>query len=146
MQRPGNLSGGNWKDLALKVSRCELWIYPTVHLLSAVFSGSFLVLKKYPLTVRPSTNVFLRADSSGWKPELACSINFNVRKKSVQCYSWGCSGVDHSWRLTRDRVHAGQVIRQSQELEAECIIWLLSTLVLQLATNMRAVTRQVKEV
>lgn len=38
MQRRGNLSGGNWRDLALKASRCELWIYPTIHLLSATFS------------------------------------------------------------------------------------------------------------
>lgn len=132
MQRPGNLSGGNWKDLALKASRCELWIYPIIHLLLAVFSGSFLS--------GPTRLQF----SESWQFWIK-NINFTIRKKRVLCYSWGYSGVGHSWRLTGGRVHVWQVTSQSQELCAECIFWLFPTPVLLLAANTRAVDRSVND-
>lgn len=147
MQRPGNLSEGNWKDLALKCSRCEPWIYPTIHLLSATLFASFLVWNTH-WHPGPTLTVFWRVILLEQNQR---SINFNVKQNefSVQCYSWGCSrgtGVDLSWHLTRDRVYTGQVTSQSQELRAECLIWHLSSLVLQLATCMRVGSGQVIEV
>lgn len=77
MQWWGNLSGGNWRDLTLKASRCEPWIHPTIHL-SATFSFHL-----QPECIRLARSFFSFGVNIDWEAGSTLMISSGGRNQSL---------------------------------------------------------------